>query len=265
MFNKASEQSKNVVLIGAGNLATHLGKNLLKQGYLISQVYSRTLHSATTLANLLEAKPITHLEKLIPDADFYFFCLKDDSIEEMIKKSPPLNGIVVHPSGSISLNVLSTTFKNCGVLYPVQTFNKHIPEISFRNIPICLEGSNEYSLNALRQLAMELSNDIREVNSDQRKSIHLAAVFACNFVNYLFTIASSLLKKENLDFSILQALINETVTKALENPPDTVQTGPAIRNDIGIIQQHIKLLESDKDYQEIYTLLTKNIINSHQK
>lgn len=265
MLNKTSEKSKHVVLIGAGNLATHLGKNLHRKGYSISQVYSRTLHSATTLANILQAKPITELNKLILDADFYFLCLKDDAIGGTIKKFPPINGIVVHTSGSISLNVLSTTFENCGVLYPVQTFNKHIPEINFEIIPLCIEGSNKSTLNVLMQLAKKLSNTVKEVNSEQRQTIHLSAVFACNFVNYLFTIASNLLKKKKLDFSILQALITETITKAIENPPHTVQTGPAVRNDISTIEQHIKLLENEKDYQEIYNLLTQNIINSHQK
>lgn len=264
-MKQASKEFKEVVLIGAGNLSTHLGKNLYKKGYKISQVFSKSKDSANTLSKVLKAEPITDFSRIKKDSDFYFICLKDDLISKSIKKIPTLSGIVIHTSGSVNLNVLSSKFENCGVLYPIQTFNKHIKKLSFSNIPLCIEANNEFSYSSIKELANHLSENVRDINSKQRQTIHLAAVFSCNFVNYLFEIADNLLKKEKIDISLLYPLIEQTIAKIKTNAPAEVQTGPAVRNDIKTIEEHLKLLENEKKYQEIYRLLTENIINSHQK
>ncbi|MDQ3191145.1 MAG: DUF2520 domain-containing protein, partial [Bacteroidota bacterium] len=242
-----------------------LGKSLYKKGYKISQVYSQSETSATTLAKELNAEPITDFSLIKTDSPFYFICIKDDAIRASVKKIPALKGIVVHTSGSIPLSVLKKSFENCGVLYPVQTFNKQIKNIPFNTIPLCIEGGNEFSLKSILGLANELSENVQQINSKQRKTIHLAAVFSCNFVNHLFNIADDLLKKEDLDLSLLHPLIEETVAKIKSNSPSKVQTGPAVRNDIEIIGEHLNLLENQKNYQEIYRLLSQNILNSHKK
>ncbi|HET6245044.1 MAG: DUF2520 domain-containing protein [Bacteroidetes bacterium] len=265
MSKKASANFPEIVLIGAGNLATHLGKCLYGKGFKIAQVYSKTQNSANILAKALKAEPITSFTSIKKDSDYYFICLKDDVINESVSKIPVVKGIVIHTSGSVSMGLLSEKFEHCGVLYPIQTFNKKIKKISFKHIPLCTEASNEYSLNSILQLANTLSDDVRLINSKQRQVIHLAAVFACNFSNHLFAIAADLLKKEEIDFSILYPLIVQTIEKVKSNTPLEVQTGPAVRSDLKTIEKHMELLQNEINYQEIYRVITGNILNSHQK
>jgi len=148
---------------------------------------------------------------------------------------------------------------NCGVFYPLQTFSKN-QKINFKDVPICIEANNKKTLNILSNLAKSVSNNIYFTNSEQRKSLHLAAVFACNFTNHLYSISENILKKENIDFEILKPLIIETANKIKNHSPLEMQTGPAIRNDKEIIKEHLKLLKRNKTEQNIYKLLTENII-----
>jgi predicted short-subunit dehydrogenase-like oxidoreductase (DUF2520 family) len=107
---------------------------------------------------------------------------------------------------------------------------------------------------------------VRQINSLQRKHIHLAAVFACNFSNYMYSIANDILKADGISFDILNPLILECASKALDLNPREAQTGPAKRNDQNIIQHHLELLNNLPDYREIYEILSRQIKdNFHTK
>jgi predicted short-subunit dehydrogenase-like oxidoreductase (DUF2520 family) len=253
-------KTTQITLIGAGNVATNLGIALQKEGYQISQVYSKTKKSAEALAKKINAKAITDLKLLNDDAIIYIIAVKDDAIEKTAKHLSLKDKIVVHTSGSISLNILKKSSKNFGVFYPLQTFSKE-KKVDFKNIPICIEGNNKATSTTLNYFAKSISNNVQSINSEQRKTIHLAAVFACNFSNHLYTIAETILKKNKLSLDLLKPLIEETANKIKNNSPATMQTGPAIRGDKKTMNAHLKLLSNKKEYKQIYTLLSKSIID----
>ena len=249
----------SVVIVGSGNLATQLAIQLKKNKFLIKQVYSRNLNNAKALASLLNTQFTDNLSKLF-DADLIIIATKDSAIEEVLTKINSTS--IVHTSGTTSLDIFKNRFKNYGVIYPVQTFKKNI-EIDFSKIPICVEASNKSFLSDLISLSKKLSEKVIEIDSHQRKKIHLAAVFSCNFTNYLFTIAYEILENENIDFSILHNLIQKSINNLKTNQTNRIQTGPAQRKDLNIINEHINLMKS-KEYKEIYKLITNYIIKRNE-
>lgn len=247
-----------VVLLGAGNVATQLGKALQQNGYLISQVYSPTKKSAGALAKKLKSTPVSDIKKIDLSAFVYIIAVKDDAIATLAKQMKLKDQLVVHTSGTVEMAVLKGCSANYGVFYPLQTFSKDKP-IDFRNVPVCIEASNKTTAASLECIAKSISKNVKKINSEQRKILHLAAVFACNFSNHLYTIAASILNDHHLPFELLKPLILETADKIRTNDPAKVQTGPAIRNDVKTMNAHLKLLSKDKKLKTIYKLMSDHI------
>lgn len=250
-----------ISIIGAGNLATQLGITLFNEGYLISQVYSRSKKNANILSKKINANAISDIKKLSADASIYIIALKDDAIEIIAKQLKLKDKIVVHTSGSIPMDILKNCSSNFGVFYPLQTFSK-IKKADFKTIPICIEANNNTASITLQYFAKSISGNVKKINSLQRKKIHLAAVFACNFSNHLYGIAEGILAKEKLSLDLLRPLIEETVNKIKDKKPGEMQTGPAIRGDKKTMEAHLKLLSKDKKLQKIYKLMSESIIHS---
>jgi len=249
----------SIVLFGTGNLATHLFKALIKaKKFKVLQVYN---HKPESLECFKEkTNTTTNLAEVIP-ADIYLIALKDDVIQELAHKVFYNKALVLHTSGAIPMNVLSS-FERFGVFYPLQTFSKN-KSVDFKNIPICLEANNEQDLHLLEQLAREISEKVYRISSEQRKSLHVAAVFVSNFVNYLYTEGQEICARNKIPFEILHPLILETASKIIDLNPKEAQTGPAKRNDLAVIKSHLELLNEEQ--QKIYQLLTQSIQNLHGK
>lgn len=251
--------NKKIIFIGAGNVATHLALAFHKKGYIISQVYSRRISTASTLAKSLKCTYTDAISAIDTTADIYIIAVKDDAVSEIADTLRLKNKIVVHTSGSVPMDVLKPVSKNYGVFYPLQTFSKN-KKVNFTNVPVCIESANASTLESLISLARSISDNVQKINSEQRKVIHLAAVFACNFSNHLYAIADNILIANELSLDILKPLIEETATKIMYNAPASVQTGPAIRKDKETINSHLQLLQGNKEYQRLYQLLSKSII-----
>ena len=249
-----------IVLLGSGNVATHLFKAFsASEAVHVKQVYN---HSEKSLSEFKSQTEVTTEISQLADADIYLMALKDDVIPKIASQLQKKNGLVVHTSGSVEMEAL----KNCsrrGVFYPLQTFSKQ-KEVPYSTIPFCLESNNPEDLDLLKQLAHQVSERAYEIDSQQRKKLHLSAVFVCNFVNHLYAVGERICKENNMPFEILQPLIKETANKVKANSPAEVQTGPAIRNDQSTIDAHLKLLETSKN-KEIYQLLTSSIQSFHGK
>jgi predicted short-subunit dehydrogenase-like oxidoreductase (DUF2520 family) len=248
-----------VVLLGGGNVAYHLTKKLITtEGIKLVQVYNRSLDKI----QYLEPKTlITNNLSKLKDADVYIIAISDDAICSLSSALSLKNKLVIHTSGSMAIDDLHSQ-GNKGVLYLLQSFSKN-REIDFSSIPICIEAENKNDLELLRTLAYSLSNHIYEINSIQRKKLHVAAVFVNNFVNHLYHIGSEICAENNVPFEILHPLIIESAHKIKDLTPFESQTGPAKRKDEKIIKKHITLL--DKNQQEIYKLLTKSIQSTYGK
>ena len=246
---------KNIILVGSGNVATHLGIALQNCNYKIVQVYSRSIENAKTLAQQLNTDFTNDLIQL-KTADLIIVSVNDDAISTVLSKLK--NTAIVHTSGSIGMDVFESNFSDFGVFYPLQTFNTDI-EFAISDIPFCIEGNSRAFENQLVEIAKNLSSNVITINSAQRKQLHIAAVFACNFSNQMFSIADDLLTEKDIDSSILLPLIRQTVQKLEANSPKEVQTGPAKRKDLQTIKNQINLLEDD-DLRNIYKLITNQIL-----
>ncbi|MES2269172.1 MAG: F420-dependent NADP oxidoreductase [Bacteroidota bacterium] len=250
-----------ITIIGSGNVATHLAAALKNAGHRIVQVYSRNLHNASLLAYHVGAVAVDKSEDISPDTDIFILAIKDDAIASFVPELSSYNKPIAHTSGAVDLNEIAKITPNAGVFYPLQTFSK-TKEVNFREVPLCIEGADETITKTLEGLARDISNNVYRVNSAQRKVLHLAAVFACNFTNHLYSIGEQLLTGSDMSFDMLRPLIAETADKIKGHSPASVQTGPAIRNDELTMQSHLQMLNDKPDLQEIYTRLSQDIIKN---
>jgi predicted short-subunit dehydrogenase-like oxidoreductase (DUF2520 family) len=154
--------------------------------------------------------------------------------------------------------------ENFGVIYPPQTFTDHKLQ-SFRTVPLCIEASSGKNLLLLKSFADSLSEKVYMINSDQRRILHLSAVFASNFTNFMVAISQELLLENGMDFRILEPIIRQTAGNASFDDVFKMQTGPAVREDRETILEHLQLLSNHPDYKEIYDLITRNIIQRKRK
>ena len=248
-----------IVLIGAGNLATHLGKALHAAGHDMVQVFSRTMQSAETLASLLDAEPLTDIAQVRDDADVYIFSVKDSALEQLISQ---LCGgekkVFLHTAGSMPMSVFRGKALHYGVLYPMQTFSKQ-REVDFSIIPCFIEANDEFALKQIEGLAGQISHRVFQLSSEDRKYLHLSAVFACNFANHCYAASQELLQQHGIPFDVMLPLIDETAAKVHGMTPKEAQTGPAVRYDENVIGKQIRLLENQPYFQKIYDCMSKSI------
>ncbi len=257
--------SVDVTIIGAGNLAWHLAPALDNAGYAVREVYSRNPKNAKSLmANLYQAEVCESLDFSNSNSSIFIIAVADDAIEDIVQEIVlPESAIVVHTSGAKSIGVLSYTAVDAiGVFYPLQTFSKG-KKIDFEGIPICIEAEDPKTENLLKKMATAISKTVYVVNSLDRKSLHVAAVFACNFANHCLAIAEQLLNQKKLPFDMLKPLIIETINKSLALGPYNAQTGPAKRHDFETLDAHMAYLESNEALSEIYRLFSQNIVDNH--
>ncbi|WP_418697600.1 Rossmann-like and DUF2520 domain-containing protein [Bacteroides sp.] len=257
---KRSIEDTSVVFIGAGNLATNLAKALYRKGFRIEQIYSRTEESAQGLAQLVEAGYTTELSAIVEDAQLYIVSLKDAAFVQLLPDmvAGKDKALWVHTAGSIPMSIWAGQVERYGVFYPMQTFSKQ-REVDFREIPVFIESNSEADTQLLKDIASVLSGKVYEAISEQRKSLHLAAVFTCNFTNHMYVLAAELLKKYQLPFDVMLPLIDETARKVHELQPLAAQTGPAIRYDENVINEHLRMLADEPEAQELYRLISESI------
>jgi len=255
---------ETITLIGAGNVAWHLGKGLSLKGYSINEVWSRTHDSASELANRIGARPVAELELLDRNVDMIIVAVNDSAISGIVKQFMNIESLVVHTSGSVAMSELEGTTDSYGVFYPLQTFTKHIP-VNLAEVPLCIEASDNEVLTLIEQVAQTLSSNVHHINSEQRLLLHVSAVFASNYSNFMYMLASDILASKGLSFDFLKPLVAETAHKVITSEPSRVQTGPAKRGDSNVIDKHLKLLASMPEYAEIYSLLAERIRQRFQQ
>jgi len=250
-----------ITIIGSGNVAWHLASALEEAGHSIQEVYSRNLVHAKKLASkLYDAFPTDDLDFGDSESKLFFIAVPDDAIEEVLEDLRiPDHAVIAHTSGTKSLNVFDLLFSSKAVFYPLQTFSKE-RKIIFKEIPICIEADSEETKKVINEVAKSISHYVYYFNSEKRKVLHIAAVFACNFTNHLLALSKEILDKEEIDYGMLNPLISETINKALDYDPQSMQTGPAIRKDVKILQEHMKYLQDDPDKKQIYRILSESIL-----
>ena len=246
-----------VVLIGSGNVATSLALALNGKCHLV-QVYSRSMASAEALASRVGAQATNDLSQIVTDADIYVISVVDDAITRVLETCPARGGLWVHTSGSTSIDVFKGKRTRYGVLYPMQSFSKSCPA-RMHDVHIFIEGCDSCATQEVKELAMLLTNNVHEITSRERERLHVAAVFACNFANHMFTLSSEVLDEAGIPFDAMLPLIKTTIAKLDNLTPTQSQTGPAARGDVNVIERHLQSLSGDK--HDIYRLLSQSILN----
>ncbi len=251
-------------IIGSGNVAQHLIVALQKAIFEGAQIEITTVFSRqiTVLSNLLDSNIICSYWNHLKEADLYIIAVSDHAIAEVSEKIPFKNKLVVHTSGAVSLEAIYSNNRK-GVFYPLQTFSKNV-FVDFKTIPICIEGENAADFELLNKVANSISDSVNEINSEQRKALHVAAVFVNNFTNNLYKIGNDICTANNIPFEILFPLIKETAEKINRLSPVNAQTGPAKRNDQETIDSHLAFL-TDENQKNIYKIITQSIQNNGKK
>jgi predicted short-subunit dehydrogenase-like oxidoreductase (DUF2520 family) len=247
-----------IAIIGAGNLATHLSLALQNSGEDIIQIFSRTAESASDLAGKLNAQYTTDVSCISNEADLYVYAVSDYALEDLLSENIAPDALHVHTAGSVSIEIFQGKKHNFGVIYPLQTFSKN-KELVFGNIPVFIEASSDENLKLLHDLTSKISEKVIELCSEERLKLHIAAVFACNFVNHFYGIAEALVAETGLSFDVLKPLILETADKMNYLNPKEAQTGPSKRNDRNVIDKHLLVLQNQPELQDLYQALSQMI------
>ncbi|WP_020539451.1 Rossmann-like and DUF2520 domain-containing protein [Lewinella cohaerens] len=255
-------ENHHIVLIGAGNVAWHMGHRFMACGHNISFVYSRTAAKAEVLGKELNCPASAKLAEVPVDADLYLLLVPDGAIEETasaLQKYIASTSLVMHASGATPADVLAPYFEHYGVFYPLQTFSRE-RELDFTKVPLCLYTAQEVDYQRVASLAKTLVKNVYSVGDVQRAQLHLAAVFVNNFTNYLQYIGQEIAQENHLPATLLQPLLKETIAKLDDLAPPVAQTGPAIRNDTATIDRHLSMLKGHPRWATLYKQLSAGII-----
>jgi len=250
-----------IALVGAGSVATHLGLALKHAGLNVECVLNRSSERGILLAEKLEARYVSSY-KTLGNPDLLIVAVSDDAIPVLAEQLSGCSLPVVHTSGTVSKDVLSNLGSDYGVFYPLQSFSIG-RLVDFSKVPICIDSSNPLFTQNLNRLAHSLSSTVYQIAEQQRKMLHLAAVFSSNFSNFLYSISAEILKDNDIPFEILHPLIQETANKIQMISPLDAQTGPARRCDVSTIQQHLQILQNKPEMLKLYKLLTDNILHAY--
>lgn len=241
-----------IVILGSGNVAYHLAKAFVQNNIPLTQIFGR---NEKELKNISEELKIPFSTEKLEGADLYIICVSDNSVEEVSKMIDKKDCLVAHTSGSLSKEILAGEYRKSS-FYPLQTFSKS-KELDYSKIPFFIEAENDHDKTILFNIASGISENVTESTYEKRKYIHLTAVFACNFVNHLFSRAKEISDAQKIPFDYFLPLIDETVHKIREIDPKSAQTGPAVRNDRRILELHEQLLKEES--LEIYKTMNHSI------
>ena len=252
-----------LTIIGSGNVATILAKRFFEKGIKIVEIYSRDITKAQALASIVQANAVNDLELLSQDTDVVLIALSDKALSHIALNLSFPAALVVHTAGSVSKNVLNTISARHGVLYPVQSIRKEMPAST--PIPFLIDGSSGTVIHEIETLAYYLTDDVKRGDDAMRLKLHVAAIFVCNFPNFLYLEAASFCEQQQVPFSILQDLIEETANRIRYQHPSAVFTGPAVRGDMETINKHLNLLQDTHELQQLYKQLTMHILDWKNK
>lgn len=252
-----------VSFIGSGNLAWHLAPALDNLGFVVKEVFSaRPKNAAALTGRLYQAEVKSSLDFSDSPSDIFIIAVSDEAIADVAKEIVlPENATLVHTSGSQPSSLLEfSAAANFGVFYPLQTFTKSRP-VDFKNVPVFIESSNSDAEKKLMTIAKGLTKHYKKISSEDRKGLHVAAVFASNFTNHMLRISKEIMDERGLNFEWLKPVILESISKALALSPEYSQTGPAVRGDLEILDEHMKYLKSDNARAKIYEIISQDIID----
>ena len=255
---------KRISVLGSGNVACHLARRFVSEGISIDCVFGRNRVTGQMLADEVGADFTDNLRQIPQDSDAYLFMLSDTANVEIAKSiSLPEDRFCIHTSGSLPKEIFST--RNAAVMYPFQTFSRDVKIEDYSSIPLCIEASNDEALCEVRSFAEKISQLIYKLTFEQRKILHIAGVFASNFMNHSVFLGQKLLIENNIPIEILNPLLRQSFGKILTADAYSSQTGPAVRGDRKVVESHIDMLSLDGNLAEIYRIMSESILKTYCK
>ncbi len=248
-----------VVLIGTGNVATILGREISGAGHQIVQIVGRSHSKAEELSAEFNSSATDNILEINDSADIYIIAVSDDSVKLVAETLSLINGVVVHTAGALEKDILSNVSSSYGVLYPLQTLRKEM--MTLPDIPVFIEGNNEKTTEILSEFCKSWASTVSNSTTKERLKMHVAAVMVSNFTNHLYEMAETYCLAEQLNFNALLPLIKQTSERLSFKSPSVLQTGPAKRGDSLTLQKHLELLKNYPDILSFYQLFTKSIIS----
>ena len=252
-----------IVLIGAGNVATVLGKLFYKHGHQIVQIVGRRKETAELLANQLNCKAVLSIKNISYDADLYIIAIPDDAVKLVADELRLPNKMVVHTAGTLRVDTIQKISELIGVIWPLQSLRKEIKEIP--EIPFVIDGNNLDVTKRLNKFLHTVTEKVIVLKDKERIKLHLSAVMVSNFTNHLYTLAQDYCKENDLPFNFLTPLITETALRLNLYEAKEVQTGPSVRGDNVTVAAHLSLLENREQLQLLYKQFDKSIKEQHNK
>jgi predicted short-subunit dehydrogenase-like oxidoreductase (DUF2520 family) len=249
-------KTNKVFIIGSGNMAAALALSCLNSNIEMIGIYSKNLITANELSKKFKLKIFENIKDIPKKLDLYFLCVNDDSIKVISTELEAIDGLLVHFSGLKSINEI-INHKNKAVFWPIESINKNT-FVSFKDTPICIEANSETNLTIIESFAKSVSNDIININSSNRQYLHLAATITNNFSNHLINLAKNELENQHLNYILLKNLLTKSINNAFLFDPNTIQTGPAVRNDMNTMNDHLSLIKND-NLKSLYKLFSKSI------
>lgn len=251
-------------IIGTGNIAWLLAHTLTQAGHTCIGIYGRNPEAAKTLADIVNAPVIDSTEDIPGNTDCCIIAVSDHAVAEIAQLLSFTHTTLLHTAGSLDINVLASSAKHYGVVWPVYSITKNqLP--AHRNIPVIIEASTPEAENTTRQAAESFSDTLYTLNSEQRKWLHLSAVLSNNFTNHLFSISEKICSEHDIPFALLLPIITQTVARLHSGSAHDLQTGPAKRGDNIILEKHLQMLETHPQWQELYRIMSQSIAKMYNK
>jgi len=258
-------EPKNVVLIGAGHMAYHLGNAIKRSNNKLLKLINRTAKNGERLSFELGCQFSTDFNGIPEETDVVIIAVKDDAVKLVADQISCKGIIVTHTSGSVPMSALENSSDKIGVFYPLQTMHRDV-EVDMSEVPFCIEGNSKWNEGVLLELARSLSENVQVLTSEQRKVSHVAAVFACNFTNHFYALSEEILEKNGMSLDILKPLIKKTAANILHEHPKALQTGPAKRNDGKVMEEHLDMLGNlTPELKKLYQDVSESIIKMHKE
>jgi predicted short-subunit dehydrogenase-like oxidoreductase (DUF2520 family) len=257
-----------VSIIGAGNVATVLGRELCRVNkvdkvnnvYKVAHVYARDAVSANKLALELGAEAITDLDRLDGSADLYLVAVTDEALPDLASRLQLKDQLVIHTAGSVPKTVLQNASTRYGVLWPMKMIRKDMPALG--PVTMVVDGSSEEVIRQVEALAAVFTGNVVRADDATRLKMHLVAAFTSNFSNHLYHLAADFCAAEKIDFGLFYPIIEATVQNLLQQHPAASQAGPAFRGDRQTETKHLTLLEHYPQAKELYQVMSDSIRQS---
>jgi predicted short-subunit dehydrogenase-like oxidoreductase (DUF2520 family) len=250
-------QEFSIGWVGAGNISHHLLPVFLREGMNIRWIHSRNPAKASRLVEdnglLFSADPNE------AEVDLVILAVPDSAVVELSARWKNTAKALVHTSGSLPVSLLAGGSAHAGLFYPLQTFSEKISGIEIGEIPLFIEADDELLKERLIRLCQCMGGPVFQLSGDERVRVHLAAVFAANFVTHMLSVSNELLEEYRINPAVVHPLLKETIRKAMILGPKAGQTGPALRNDIQTMNLHLEQLKDKPHWEKIYRFVSDSI------